>query len=416
MGAPAPVAMSSGTILVVDDSDVMLQIVSSNLDAAGWRAQLADSIPAAIEQLKHHRFDAVICDLHMPEGGGLEFLRRARAVDETLPVVVLSSDGDVKAILASVREGAFDYVQKGDDYAPLMAAIERAANHARISRENRDLAEKLKEANRALENRTQVLARQADALLAQHHEVGEKNRELEAASTRKSELLARIDFELRGPLQTIAGMGALVLEEEASRIGVGGKTRVEKIVSSAWRMMAALEDLRNLSKIETGVMDFASEDVDIHALLDGAENTARLALDGKPVATVRRADAHLPLLRTDRAKLVHVLQSLVLHACDTTPTGTIAIAASTVAGRRSGDADRLLLLSIHDSGPGYAGHEVTALFDELKGSVDPDRESSVSGFGLPLAKQMVHRLGGELSIQSTKGKGTIVTVSLPLIR
>ena len=251
MGSPATIALSpTGTVLVVDDSDVILQIVSAQLDGAGWRAHSADTLPRGLEQLRHRAFDAAIVDLHMPEGGGIEFLRRVREIDATLPVVILSGDGDLSAILSAVRAGAFDYVSKADDYAPLLAAVERAATHARIARENLALETKLRDANHALEVRTQVLARQADALLAQHHELGEKNRELEAASQRKSELLARIDGDLREPLSAIAAAGALIIEEDGAKLGAATRTRVEKIVSTSSRVLGTLDDLSSLSKFE----------------------------------------------------------------------------------------------------------------------------------------------------------------------
>ena len=247
MGSPATMTFSTGTVLVVDDSDVILQIVSAQLDSAGWRAQIADTIPRALDQLKHGQCDAAIVDLHMPDGGGLEFLRRAREIDETLPIVILSGDGDVAAVLAAVRAGAFDYVPKGDDYKPLIAAVERAASHSRITRENLALETKLRDANRALETRTQVLARQADALLAQHHELGEKNRELEAASHRKSELLSRLDGEIRDPLATIANAGAQVLADTTA-LGPEARTRLEKIVASSSKLIRALDDLGKLTR------------------------------------------------------------------------------------------------------------------------------------------------------------------------
>lgn len=244
MGSPATLAFSTGTVLVVDDSDVILQIVSAQLDGAGWRAQSAETIALALERLKHGSYDAAIVDLHMPDGGGLEFLRRVRDLDPTLPVVILSGDGDVSAVLTAVRAGAFDYVPKGDDYQPLIAAVERASTHARITRENLALENKLREMNRALETRTQVLARQADALLAQHHELGEKNRELEAAMLRKSELLATLEAELRGPLSDIAGLGSVVLAHEGSKLSTESREKLEHIVASTWKSVAALEDLR----------------------------------------------------------------------------------------------------------------------------------------------------------------------------
>jgi adenylate cyclase len=115
----------------------------------------------------------------MPDMEGLEVMRRIRALDPTLPVVVLSGDADLSAVLGAVRQGAFDYVVKdGSDIRPLQAAIERAVAHARLARENLRLTYARQRANEELEARV--------------CELDEKRRLLEQAQAQSEALLRNI--------------------------------------------------------------------------------------------------------------------------------------------------------------------------------------------------------------------------------
>lgn len=170
---------TAARVVLVDDSRLILELLGERLQEAGWHVRLATKGSEALEIIRAWSPDVVVCDLHMPEMEGLEVMRRIHAIDHTLPVVVLSGDADLSAVLGAVRQGAFDYVVKdGADIRPLHAAIERAAMHARLARENLRLTRALQQANEELETRVR--------------ELDEKHRLLEQAQAQSEALLRNI--------------------------------------------------------------------------------------------------------------------------------------------------------------------------------------------------------------------------------
>ncbi len=166
-------------VLLVDDSPFIRELVGEQLRESGWTMALAGSGVEALDIIRTWHPDVVICDMHMPEMAGLEVIGEIRSIDDTLPVVVLSRDDDLHAVLRAVRQGAFDYVIKGGpDIRPLNAALERAVAHGRLARENHRLTRALTDANEALELRLQ--------------ELDEKHRLLEQAQERSEALLRNI--------------------------------------------------------------------------------------------------------------------------------------------------------------------------------------------------------------------------------
>ena len=128
---------ANGRILVVDDTRAIRGIVRNALLARNWAVSTAEGGADAFAQLQSGSFEAIVCDLNMPEVDGFHVLRRAKEVDPTLPVIVLSGEGDLSNVLRAVREGAFDFVNKeGGDLRPLLAAVDRAVAHCRVLREN----------------------------------------------------------------------------------------------------------------------------------------------------------------------------------------------------------------------------------------------------------------------------------------
>ena len=155
----------AGRVLLVDDSEVMLGHLRGGLMTQGWEVGLAKSGLQALAEARRWVPDVVVCDLQMPILDGFPVLRHLKSIDPTLPVVVLSGENDIASVLRAVREGAFDYVPKSsEDIRPLLAALDRALSHARLSRENARLQTALKRANDELEGRLRQLAEQHQLL------------------------------------------------------------------------------------------------------------------------------------------------------------------------------------------------------------------------------------------------------------
>jgi class 3 adenylate cyclase/ActR/RegA family two-component response regulator len=159
------VVETASRLVLIDDSPIMLDVVGRALERMGWTVYRALGGKAGIERIEGLSPDVVVCDLHMPDVGGLEVIEHVRANRPGVPVIVLSGDAELDAVLSAIRHGAFDYVVKADeDLRPLGEAVRRAFEHRRLIRQNERLQADLDHARDRLAVQLQELNRQHDLL------------------------------------------------------------------------------------------------------------------------------------------------------------------------------------------------------------------------------------------------------------
>ncbi len=124
------------TVLVVDDKELMRDSVGTTLERAGFEVLSAPDGQGALEMIARRRPDAVVTDLRMPGLSGLELIERIRAIDEDLPIVLMTAFGTIETAVKAMRLGAFDYLTKPFEGDELVVAIKRAVQHGVIVREN----------------------------------------------------------------------------------------------------------------------------------------------------------------------------------------------------------------------------------------------------------------------------------------
>jgi len=210
-------AAPPGTILLVDDSPIVIDAVSSFLEDAAWTVICAPSGANALEIARQQPLDLVICDLNMPDINGLDVFHAIYAIDPTLPVVILSEDRTVSNVLDSVHAGVFDFVPKTGYEDLLPTTIHRAITHCRLLRENQRLAQDLRQTNEGLEQRVQDQSVQIESRLRREATL---EREAELAPLRRElEIARRIQTSIL-PLQPqIPGLEIATQMITASEVG-----------------------------------------------------------------------------------------------------------------------------------------------------------------------------------------------------
>ena len=181
-------ASPPGKVLLIDDSFISLDAVSSFLEDMGWTVLTAQSGIEALKMASTPELDLVISDLNMPDMNGIEVFRRIHALDPVLPVIILSEEGTMAPVLESVHAGVFDFVPKSDHIRMLPAAVTRAVAHCRVLRENQRLSHDLIRVNEGLENR---VAEQARLLEERLRREATLERDAALASLRKEVEIAR---------------------------------------------------------------------------------------------------------------------------------------------------------------------------------------------------------------------------------
>jgi len=229
-------------------------------------------------------------------------------------------------------------------------------------------------------------------------------REIEASARLKSEFLANFSHEIRTPLNAITGYCDLLTRDEGSRLTPHGRRDLSVIKSSAKTLLALINDILDLSKIEAGRAEVVKEPIDLPELAEECMASVRELMKGKEVSL--HADIGLRTVFTDPLKLRQLLLNLLSNAAKFTEAGEIVVSAE-VQGTT-------LVLAVEDTGSGIPDDQLPFIFDKFR-QVDGSSRRKVGGTGLGLAivKEVAQLLGGNVTATSALGRGSKFTVVLP---
>ncbi len=406
------------TVLVIDDSTMVLKFIRRGLTEQGHVVEITDSGSSGIELARSGRFDVVVCDLHMPEIDGRAVIREIAAIDPDLPVVILSAESDLSAVLTVIHIGAFDYVLKSQDVGPLTAAVGRAVLHRRLILSNRRLSRELAATNQELASRLAELEDAMAKLRRSDSQLRQANLDLEAArdealraNQSKSHFLASMSHELRTPLNAIIGYSELVGEELGD---VGGEELlpdVERIGHAGRHLLQLLNDILDLSKVEAGKMEVYLETASTASIISYVVDTIQPVVAKSGNALVVKTDDAVESMHTDVTKVRQLLFNLLSNACKFTDHGTVTLEADseTVDGRA------WARFRVSDTGIGLTRDQIGKLFQPfIQAEAGTSRKYGGTGLGLALCDRFCRMLGGDISVTSEPGEGSTFTVRLPV--
>ena len=232
----------------------------------------------------------------------------------------------------------------------------------------------------------------------------ERAREIEAAARLKSEFLANFSHEIRTPLNAITGYCDLLIRDEGTRLTPHGRRDLSVIKANARTLLALINDILDLSKIEAGRAEVVKEVVALPELAEECMASVRELVKGKEV--VLTSEITVGPVFTDPLKIRQVLLNLLSNAAKFTDAGEIVLTAEAQGST--------LVLSIEDTGSGIPDDQLPFIFDKFR-QVDGSARRKIGGTGLGLAivKEVVHLLGGTVNATSTVGRGSKFTVALP---
>jgi two-component system cell cycle sensor histidine kinase PleC len=250
-----------------------------------------------------------------------------------------------------------------------------------------------------------------DAILRHRTRVAEHSARVEAelASRVKSEFIATMSHELRTPLNTVIGFSKILGEHDRRRLPDGEVVEYAHLIhDAAAHLLAIINDILEISKIQSGRFTLEARDVALEEVLQACVASFRVMAQEARVTIDSRVPADLPLVRGDAVKLRQIFTNLVCNAVKFTPSG------GTVALRAAMTAEGGVLIAVQDTGIGMTPDELLVAmtpFGQVDGGRSRWREGT--GLGLPIAKGLVELHGGTLEIRSVKGRGTQAVVSLP---
>jgi signal transduction histidine kinase/PAS domain-containing protein len=239
-------------------------------------------------------------------------------------------------------------------------------------------------------------------------EIDDKSRQLEVASRHKSEFLANMSHELRTPLNAIIGFSEVLSERMFGEINDKQAEYLSDILESGRHLLALINDILDLAKIEAGRMELHPTEFDLPAAVENTLVLVRERAQRHGIALHHEIDERLGTVRADERKVKQVLLNLLSNAIKFTPEGGRIDVRSRV---HDGSAE----ISVVDTGVGIAPEDQVAVFEEFRQVGATQKKLEGTGLGLAISKKIVELHGGRIGVKSELGSGSTFAFTLPLV-
>jgi signal transduction histidine kinase len=415
---PAPDPASTGdepvAILLVDDRQENLLALEAILEPLGHQLVRATSGEEALRKLLDREFAVILLDVQMPGMSGFETARMVKSRERTryIPIIFLTAiSKEEEYVFQGYEMGAVDYMFK-----PFQPAILRSKVQVfvELERQRRRLVEQehqLRASERdALEMRherelLQSKARASEDLKSLNDELHRRQLELERAMTARSRFYASMSHELRTPINAVLGYSTLLLERIYGALNDKQAEGIERTQKAARHLLELVNDVLDLSKIEAGKIDLRLQPVDFPALVDDLFVTVKpLADEHGSALTIDQQTRPLRVM-SDPRRVRQVLLNLLSNAIKF--GGGKPIRVSITPTPEAG-----VSVTVADEGPGIADDDRERIFQEFV-QLGRTQLQDGTGLGLPISRRLAELLHGSLTLESTVGKGSAFTLTLP---
>lgn len=320
-----------------------------------------------------------------------ESIARLFDVEHFVLTPILTQNGIIGALFVGNHSNAAA-ITEGDE-----ELISILANQIGQSLENARLFEEVYAARQILESKVQDRTRQLASALE----------DVQKISKAKSEFISAVSHELRTPLTSIKGYAAILIAGKLGEIPEKVKERLEKINSHSDNLVKLINDLLDISRIESGRVEMKKEKCDLSNLIENVHDLLMPQMKEKNIQWFKQIDDNVPEMLFDQRQVERIFINLIGNALKFTPkNGTIGV-------RGRVDRDHVLI-EVFDTGIGIAQEDIGKLFDEFY-RVENEINQNVKGTGLGLAlvKKIVEAHKGKIGVASELNKGTTFHFTLP---
>jgi signal transduction histidine kinase len=255
-------------------------------------------------------------------------------------------------------------------------------------------------------NLEQKVDERTQELAATLEQLDEKSRELETASRHKSQFLANMSHELRTPLNAILGFSQLLRGEVYGDLNEKQEEYLDDILTSAGHLLALINDILDLSKVEAGQIELEVAPFSLREALERGVVMVRERATKDGVCVALEAYPEADIVSGDERRVRQVIFNLLSNAVKFTPHGgTVDVSAVRVNGE--------VRVSVADTGPGIAPEDHDRIFEEFQQTDAGAAQREGTGLGLALSKRLVELHGGRIWVDSELGKGSTFVFTLP---
>jgi len=240
-------------------------------------------------------------------------------------------------------------------------------------------------------------------------EIEEKSRQLQLASENKSQFVSSISHELRTPLNAIIGLTDMLVTN-AARFGTEkAQEPLQRVNRAGTHLLGLINQVLDLSKIEAGKLELNPQTVQLTPLIKDVIDTAGQLAEQNKNRLVVDAQENLGALTVDPMRLRQILLNLLSNACKFTKAGEVKLAARNVSNGSS-----FVEFAVSDTGIGMTAEQQAKLFEEFsQADVTTAQHFGGTGLGLAITRKLARMMGGDVTVTSEPGKGSVFTVRLP---
>lgn len=301
-----------------------------------------------------------------------------------------------------------------------LVGFEQANTHMREAQTHRaELAQTVK----MLDHAYYRLERANTALVA-------ARKAAEEAERFKSEFVANVSHELRTPLNLIIGFSEVMMTSPESygdaRLPRAYRSDLNSIYHSAQHLLALVDDVLDLARIEAGKISLSREEVDLVALVAEATDTVRDYITKKRLQFHVNIEPRLPKVMIDRLRIRQVLLNLLVNAARFTERGSITVDVRLDTGKQHGtqngshdaheESPPFVVIRVRDTGAGIPEMDVPKVFEEFRSTEQPvSKWHSGTGLGLPISKKFIELHRGQIGVESVYGQGATFWFTLPVV-
>jgi signal transduction histidine kinase len=385
-------------LLVVDDQEAVIASVEE-LFRGRYQVLSARNVAEALAIIRQGQIAVVMADQRMPGVSGSELLAHVATLEPDVTRILMTAYADLDAVMQAINQGKiYYYVSKPWEPNELEAIIDKAVEYHVLLRERRSLIAELQQANNELEAKVR----------ARTWELQEKNIALEEMNTLKNEVLGMAAHDLRSPIGNIHNLAELILDDDGE---MGQEERAEivsMICNLSQGMMNMLNDLLDITAIESGKIDLQPMPVAMRPYLRETEHYHRLLAERKKIHLITEVADNIHVAVFDQARIRQVLNNLLSNAIKFSPMHTVVRLQvyPTPVG---------IEFSVIDHGQGIRAEELSRLFGAFqRTSAKPTAGEHSTGLGLSICKKIVELHGGSIGVESEVGRGSRFFFILPL--
>lgn len=419
-------------ILVVEDSPTQLEQLAYILETEGYPVRTAINGVEAMKVIGEEKPALIVTDILMPEMDGYELCRKVKDTPETrdIPVMLLTNLSDPHDVIKGLQSGADNFLTKPYNKDFLLSRIKYILVNQEIRHSmpisnmgmeivfggkkyfiNSDRIQIIDLLLSTYENAIQKNGELAEAnqqLLRMHRELAKKNNELEKLNRDKNKFLTMAAHDLRNPVGAILSFGLILQEEAKKKLGADDQEFISIIVNSSDFVLKLLNELLDISVIESGDLKLKKMELDFANLVQNNIALNKVLADKKNIHIDYDSNIDEVLADVDPVKIEQVLNNLISNAIKFSFPGSVI----TVFVKKH---DNEIVFGVKDNGQGIPSTEINKLFVPFeKLSVKSTAGEKSTGLGLVIVKKIMEAHKGRVEVESKQGQGSTFTCTLPV--